>query len=79
MSWLERVRNALPFAAKRREPAFLYLSFAAPISYALLYPLAGGSAPAVLLTEYAPFAALLGWTLAKRGPHAPPLSVGERE
>ena len=69
----------LPFAAKRREPAFLYLSFAAPISYALLYPLAGGSAPAVLLTEYAPFAALAGWSLARRTPHPDPLPGGERE
>ena len=35
----------LPFAAKRREPAFLYLSYAVPLSYALLYPLPGLSAP----------------------------------
>ncbi|HVE66535.1 MAG TPA: glycosyltransferase 87 family protein [Thermoanaerobaculia bacterium] len=69
----------LPFAATRREPAFLYLSFAAPISYALLYPLAGWSAPAVLLTEYAPFAALLGWSLANRAPHPGPHRARERQ
>ncbi|MEO8348041.1 MAG: glycosyltransferase 87 family protein [Acidobacteriota bacterium] len=70
----------LPFAAKRREPAFLYFSFAAPLSYALLYPMRGGSAPAVLVVEYAPFAALLGWSLLRRSaPHPDPLPRGERE
>lgn len=53
----------LPFAARRREPAFLYLSFAAPLSYALLHPLPGWSGRTVLLVEYVPFAALLAWTL----------------
>jgi hypothetical protein len=53
----------LPLAAKRREPAFLYLSFAAPLSYAQLHPLPGWSTRTVLLVEYVPFAALLGWTL----------------
>jgi hypothetical protein len=53
----------LPFAGKRREPAFLYLSFAVPLSYALLYPLPGWSARTVLLVEYVPFAALLARTL----------------
>lgn len=57
----------LPFAARRREPAFLYLSFAAPLSYALLHPLPGWSARTVLLVEYAPFAALLAWTLFRMG------------
>jgi len=69
----------LPFAAKCREPAFLYLSFAVPVSYALLHPLPGLSAPAVLLLEYGPFAALAGWTVAKRAPHPGPLPGGERE
>ena len=69
----------LPFAAKRREPAFLYLSFAAPLSYALVHPLAGWSppAPAVLLVEYLPFAVLLGWTLTRKTPH--PDSLPEAE
>jgi alpha-1,6-mannosyltransferase len=53
----------LPFAAKRREPAFLFLSSCAPISYALLYPLPGVSRGLVLACEYVPFAALLAWTL----------------
>lgn len=53
----------LPFAAKRREPAFLYLSFAVPLSYALLYPPPGWNERTVLLVEYVPFAALLAWTL----------------
>ena len=69
----------LPFAAKRGEPAFLYLSFAAPLSYAILYPIAGWSVPAVLLVEYAPFAALLGWSLAGRAPHPDRLPGGESE
>ncbi|MDQ5872848.1 MAG: glycosyltransferase 87 family protein [Acidobacteriota bacterium] len=76
----------LPFAAKRREPAFLYLSFAAPLSYALLHPLPGWSAQTVLLVEYVPFAALLGWTAWKGRraaggpPHPGPLPArGERE
>jgi hypothetical protein len=55
----------LPFAARRREPAFLFLSFCAPLSYALLYPLPGVSAALVLAAEYVPFALLLGWTILK--------------
>ncbi len=59
----------LPFAAERREPAFLYLSFAAPVSYGLLHPLPGLSPPAIYAIEYAPFALLLAATLlrARRG------------
>lgn len=49
----------LPFAARRREPAFLWLSFAAVFSAALLHPVPGLSRGAVLLAEYAPCAALL--------------------
>ena len=72
----------LPFAAKRGEPAFLYLSFAAPLSYALPYPLPGWSARTVLLVEYVPFAALLAWTLfrlaagRRSGPDPDPLPAG---
>jgi hypothetical protein len=75
----------LPFAAKRREPAFLYLSFAVPLSYALSHPLPGWSAHTVLLVEYVPFAALLGLTwwrsrrAAEAAPHPGPLPAsGER-
>ncbi|MEP6471414.1 MAG: hypothetical protein ABJC28_05320 [Acidobacteriota bacterium] len=53
----------LPFAARRREPAFLYLAAAVPMSYALLYPLPGVSPAAIRLVEYGPFAVLLGVTL----------------
>jgi hypothetical protein len=53
----------LPLAAKRREPAFLFLSFCIPISYALTFPLPGVSAPMVLALEYIPFAILLARTL----------------
>jgi len=49
----------LPFAARRRDPAFLYLSFAIPVSYALLYPVPGLSRGFVYAVEYLPFAALL--------------------
>jgi glycosyl transferase family 87 len=53
----------LPFAAKRREPSFLYLSCAVPLSYGLLYPLPGFTPVGILVLEYAPFALLLGATL----------------
>jgi hypothetical protein len=53
----------LPLAARRREPAFLYLSFSIPISYALTFPLPGVSAAWVLALEYVPFAVLLSRTL----------------
>jgi hypothetical protein len=55
----------LPFAAKRREPAFFYLSTAAPLAYGLLYPLAGWTPVAISFVEYAPFALLLGRTLSR--------------
>lgn len=58
----------LPFAARQREPAFLFLSFAVPVSYALLYPLPGVSPGLVYALEFLPFAALLAWTvLGRRG------------
>jgi uncharacterized membrane protein len=53
----------LPFAAARREPAFLWLATVAPLAYALLYPVPGLSRAAVYGIEYAPFAVLLFWTL----------------
>ena len=53
----------LPFAAKRREPAFFYLSCAAPLSYGLLEPIPGWTPIAIRLFEYVPFAILLGMTL----------------
>jgi hypothetical protein len=53
----------LPFAALRREPAFLYLSFCIPISYALAHPLPGVAPGAVLAAEYVPFLILLAVTV----------------
>jgi hypothetical protein len=52
---------ALPFAAARRHAAFLWLSFAVPLSYVMHYPVTGHAIPraAVLAFEYVPFAALL--------------------
>jgi hypothetical protein len=55
----------LPFAAKRQEPAFLYLSCSTPLSYGLLYPLGGFTATAIRVLEYVPFTLLLGMTLWK--------------
>ena len=55
----------LPFAAWKREPAFLYLSFAVPLAYGILYPMPGVSAAMLLAAEYAPFAALLAVTLRR--------------
>lgn len=57
----------LPFAGMRREPAFLFLSFAVPVSYGLLYPLPGVPPGVILLAEYVPFFALLLWTMSGRG------------
>ncbi|MGH9369657.1 MAG: glycosyltransferase 87 family protein [Thermoanaerobaculia bacterium] len=55
----------LPFAAERREPAFLYLSFAVPLSYGLLHPTPGLSRPLIFGLQYLPFALLLAGTLLK--------------
>ncbi len=55
----------LPFASRRREPAFLYLSFCVPLAYALLYPLRGVSGELTYGLEYAPFALLLARTLRR--------------
>ena len=49
----------LPFAALRRQAAFLYLAAAAPLAYALLHPVPPFSPGLVLALEYAPFAWLL--------------------
>ena len=49
----------LPFAAKARNVAFLYLCSAVVLSYALLYPVAGLPRALVLALEYVPFALLL--------------------
>jgi hypothetical protein len=69
----------LPFAAKRREPAFLYLATAAPLAYGLLYPLAGWSPVSICVVEYGPFAVLLGVGLWRnRSPRPGPLAGGER-
>jgi hypothetical protein len=49
----------LPFAAARRNPAFLWLASAAPLAYGLLYPITGLSPAAILAIEYVPFAVML--------------------
>ena len=68
----------LPFAARRREPAFFYLCSVAPLAYGLLHPLAGWSAAAIRAAEYGPFALLLGWNWwRKQRPHPAPLPEGE--
>ncbi len=56
----------LPFAARARQAAFLYLSFAVVLSYALLYPIAGLHRGVVYALEYVPFAALLALPLLRR-------------
>ncbi|MGH9399274.1 MAG: hypothetical protein ACRD00_02825 [Thermoanaerobaculia bacterium] len=61
----------LPLAARAKDPAFLYLAGAVPLSYALLYPTPGLPAPLVLTVEFAPFALLLAITL-RRGLPLPP-------
>ena len=58
----------LPFAVKKREPAFLFLSFAVPLSYALLYPVPGVSGQLVLAAEFGPFVLLLAWSLLRTRP-----------
>ncbi len=55
----------LPFAAARREPAFLWLAGAAPLAYALLYRTSGLPPAAVYTLEYVPFAALLARSLRR--------------
>jgi hypothetical protein len=49
----------LPFAARRRDPAFLYLSFVVVLSYALIHPVPWLPRPLVYALEYVPFALLL--------------------
>ena len=61
---------ALPFAARLREPGFLYLSFAVPLAYALLYPAPWLPPPIVYALEYGPFAVLLVSGLRARGARA---------
>ena len=55
----------LPFAAQRREPAFLFLSFSSPLAYGLLYPIPMLSRSFLLLAQYVPFTLLLAATLAR--------------
>ena len=56
----------LPFAARRRDPAVLWLTFAVPASYALLAPVPGLSRGAILAFEYAPAALLCLVSLRRR-------------
>jgi hypothetical protein len=55
----------LPFAAKRREPAFFYLSSAAPLSYGLLHPSMAMTPTGIRVLQFAPFTLLLARTLWK--------------
>lgn len=55
----------LPFAARAKEPAFLYLSSVVPIAYALLYPLPWLPATLLYAFEFGPFAVLLAMTLRR--------------
>ena len=55
----------LPLAARKREPAFLYLSFTVPVSYALLYPVRWIPEGLVAFVEYGPFLVLLARTLLR--------------
>jgi len=56
----------LPFAARSRNAAFLYLCTAAVLSYAFLYPVARLPRSAIYVLEYVPFAALLLWPAVRR-------------
>ena len=60
----------LPFAALRRDPAFLYLAAAAPFGYAVLHPVGVFMPGVTIAIEYAPFAFLLVFRrrLASAGP-----------
>jgi alpha-1,6-mannosyltransferase len=49
----------LPFAAVRRNPAFLWLASVVPLAYGLLYTTGGLTPAAILAIEYVPFAILL--------------------
>ena len=55
----------LPFAAWKRNAAFLYLSLAVPLAYLLLYPVTGVTPGMVLAAEYVPFALLLLASLSR--------------
>ena len=63
---------ALPFAALRRQGAFLYLAAAVPFGYALLHPVPPFSPGLVLALEYAPFAFLLLFARERSGTHSGP-------
>jgi hypothetical protein len=67
----------LPFAARAKEPAFLYLSSVVPLAYALLYPVSWLPAPLIYGIEFAPFALLLVRTLRKGLPLPPREGRGE--
>ena len=58
----------LPFAARAKNAALLYLSSAVVLSYGLLRPLPGLSPTAIYLLEYVPFAALLCLPVLRRRP-----------
>jgi len=55
----------LPFAARARHAAFLWLASAAPLAYALLDPVPWLPAPLVYAIEFGPFAVLLAMTLRR--------------
>jgi hypothetical protein len=61
----------LPFAARAKEPAFLWLASAVPIAYLLLYPVMFCPPPVVWAVEFGPFAVFLAMTLRKPFPLPP--------
>jgi hypothetical protein len=58
----------LPFAARAKQAAFLWLASAAPLAYALLYPVSWLPVPLVYALEFGPFAVLLAAALRRDRP-----------
>jgi hypothetical protein len=67
----------LPFAARAKEPAFLWLASAAPFAYTLLYPVPWLPAPLVYALEFGPFAVLLALGLRRSLPAEASAKAGE--
>jgi len=56
----------LPFAARARQAAFLWIASVVPLAYLLLYPVPWFPAPLVYAIEFGPFAVLLAAALRRR-------------